>query len=309
MSDDGRPSSEESRSPSDPQSEAADPQSEAADPQSEAADPQSEAAAPGERGSERETSGREPGEARSSEVRRTRGLGDSLARLTTADSEWVRFLREILSSVAAVVAVGLLLFAISGVWPPMVAVESGSMEPHMYRGDLIFITEPNRFSPAFDHGDTGVVTARVGQEESYRTFGGYGSVVVYDPPERFGSPIIHRAMFWVESGENWYDEVDTDYVSAANCQELTNCPAPHAGFITKGDNNARYDQANGIAEPVRPGWVSGVARFRVPYLGWIRLSLSTLSTATDVHRTVGIVESSAGLVERGAPAASVKAPG
>ena len=198
-----------------------------------------------------------------------------LHRFRHAEEGPFLFLREVLSSVGVVVAVGLLLFAISGVWPPMVAVESGSMEPNMYRGDLVFITEPGRMMPAeATYGDTGVVTAVNGEQIGYRSFGGYGSVVVYDSPNKFGPPIIHRARFWVEDGENWYDRANPDYVNAPSCEQLANCPAPHAGFITKGDANSGYDQAMRIAEPVKPGWITGTARVRVPYLGWIRLFFS-----------------------------------
>ncbi|SFR32455.1 S26 family signal peptidase [Halogeometricum limi] len=197
-----------------------------------------------------------------------------LHRLLHAQDGVLLFVREVLVSVSAVVALGLLLFAISGVWPPMVAVESGSMEPEMYRGDLVFITAPDRFTPGYAFEDTGIVTVDIGTEEGYTSFGGAGSVVVFDPPSRIGSPIIHRAHFHVEKGENWYDKANPDYINAENCEELRYCPAPHAGFITKGDANARYDQASNIAEPVRPEWIEGVARLRVPYLGYVRLELA-----------------------------------
>lgn len=201
--------------------------------------------------------------------------GESLlTRFRTAQDGPLMFIREMLTSVLAVVAIGVLLFAVSGVWPPMVAVESGSMEPHMEKGDLIFITEPGRFAPDTAHEETGVVTYETAEETGYRTFGSYGSVVIYDNPDSFGPPIIHRARFWVDDGENWYDEANPEYIRADNCEELRYCPAPHAGFITKGDNNAEYDQANGISAPVRPEWVQGVAQIRIPYLGWVRLGFS-----------------------------------
>jgi signal peptidase len=234
--------------------------------------------------------------------------GESLlTRFRTAQNGPLMFLREMLTSVLAVVAIGLLLFAVSGVWPPMVAVESGSMEPHMQKGDLIFITEPGRFAPDSAHGDTGVVTYEAAQQTDYRTFGSYGSVVIYDNPDSFGPPIIHRARFWVDEGENWYDEANPEYVRADNCEELRYCPAPHAGFVTKGDNNAEYDQANGISPPVRPEWVQGIARVRIPYLGWVRLGFSGAAFATpadgDVEMTTGgggaeLVSSNTTAVER-----------
>ncbi|SIR46588.1 signal peptidase, endoplasmic reticulum-type [Haladaptatus litoreus] len=173
------------------------------------------------------------------------------------------------------VGIGLLLFAISGVWPPMVAVESGSMEPQMERGDLIFVMEEGRLAGDGSHGDTGVVTYRAGQNSGYSEFNQPGDVIIFEPNgDGQAVPIIHRAMFWVDEGENWYDEANPDYVgTATNCEQLTNCPAPHAGFITKGDNNGGYDQASFGAHtaPVKPSWVVGKAKLKIPWLGHVRL--------------------------------------
>jgi signal peptidase len=224
-----------------------------------------------------EPEGRPNPEPGSRAARGRRGDESFLTRFRTARSGPLLFVRETLYSALGVIAVGLLLFAISGVWPPMVAVESGSMEPEMQRGDLIFVTEPERFTPDYARG--GIVTVDVGSEEGYRSFGGTGSVIIYDPPDRVGSPIIHRAHFHVEAGENWYDRANPAYLNADDCEALSNCPAPHDGFITKGDANSRYDQASNIAGPVRPGWVRGTARLRIPYLGYVRLELAGLFAA------------------------------
>jgi len=70
---------------------------------------------------------------------------------------------------------------------------------------------------------------------------------------------MHRAILWVEKGEEMPDGK----------------PAPHEGYITKGDNNAVPDQsvfkiASGKnVEPVKPEWIKGVARVRVLYLGFL----------------------------------------
>ncbi|QKY16618.1 S26 family signal peptidase [Halorubrum sp. CBA1229] len=200
------------------------------------------------------------------------------------------WIREMLSSVAIVLVIGLILFGISGVWPPMVAVESGSMEPNMEVGDLVFVTEPGRLAPDAANNDVGVVTYEDGRAADYRTFGSYGSVVIYRPPGRTASPIIHRAMFHVEEGENWYDRADDEYHGAAGCADLRHCPAPHDGFITLGDNNGAYDQANGLAPPVKAEWVTGVARVRVPYLGYVRLIASGQAELSDVLATTVAAE-------------------
>ena len=199
-------------------------------------------------------------------------------------SEWRLFAYDLTSSVLAVMVVGAYLFAVSGVWPPLVAVESESMVPNMEVNDLVFVMEEERFPGEEAQAETGVVTARAADD--YRKFGQRGDVIVFTPRGNDGvTPIIHRAMFWVEEGENWYDRADKDYVGGAEACEtdedpstdtgLQNCPAPHDGFVTKGDNNRLYDQAGrGGAQtgPVKPEWIVGTAEFRVPGLGWVRLA-------------------------------------
>jgi len=197
-------------------------------------------------------------------------------RFLTATDGPLLLLREVCVSLTIVLVIGGLLFGISGVWPPMVAVESESMEPNINQYDLVFVTEPGRFSPG-EADRLGVVTADAVDESDHASFNAAGSVIVFDNPDASGPPIIHRAHFFVEEGENWHDRANPDYMSAGDCEELQYCPAPHDGYITKGDNHAsnkQYDQANGIAPVVRPEWVTGVARLRLPYVGYIRLALT-----------------------------------
>jgi len=205
------------------------------------------------------------------------GTGGPGGWLLGSDDAEAIFIREFVGSVLVVLVIGMLLFAISGVWPPMVAVKSGSMEPQMERGDLVFVMEEHRFPPKASVGGTGIATHQSGSETGYRRFGNYGDVIIYrkngDPR---ATPIIHRARFWVDDGENWYDRADESFVNGGSCEAIRNCPAPHAGFITKGDNNDQYDQVSGISDPVKPGWVKGTAELRIPWLGHIRLELSEL---------------------------------
>lgn len=191
----------------------------------------------------------------------------------SAEATWKPYVLDVLSSVSSVLFVVVMLFAVSGVWPPLVAIESGSMEPRMQPGDLVFVMDEARFQGDGAHGATGVVTARSGAEGGYTSFGGPGDVVVYAPDGKDRpTPIIHRAMFWVEDGQNWYDDANGEYLGdATNCEELRDCPAPHAGFVTKGDANARYDQVLGFSGVVRPAWVVGTAEARIPWFGCLRL--------------------------------------
>jgi signal peptidase len=191
------------------------------------------------------------------------------------DDEWAFVIRDLLVTVLAVLLVGGYLFAISGVWPPMVAIESGSMDPNMEVNDMVFVMESGRFQPENAIGDTGVVPARVGEQAGYEQFGRSGDVIIFEPGGNGAeTPIIHRAMFWVEEGENWCEMADPAYLGRFEPSDA-NCEAPHDGFITKGDANPRYDQASygESSQPVKPEWIVGTAELRFPRLGWFRLQL------------------------------------
>lgn len=231
-----------------------------------------------------------PPEDRSGEDRR--GPVAWLRWFATTEEGTAAYVRDVFTSAGAVVLVGLLLFGVSGIWPPMVAVESPSMTPHMKTGDLVFVMEEHRFAPEAAVEGTGVVTAQVGQRTGYEKFKQPGDVIVYRPDgSDLDTPIIHRARFWVNSSENWYDKANPEFLAGADdCEELANCPAPHAGFVTKGDANPQYDQVgemSAISEPVKPSWVIGTAEFRIPWLGWVRLAVAETTAAIAfgaVHR-------------------------
>ena len=191
------------------------------------------------------------------------------------DGTWRLFARDLVTSALAVLVVGAYLFAVSGVWPPLVAVESGSMQPNMERNDLVFVMDEHRFAGADAAGSTGVVTAAAGDGSGYVKFGNPGDVIVYTPDgDTDTTPIIHRAMLWAEAGENWVSRADPDHLgSATTCEAVQYCPAEESGFITKGDNNGHYDQVrpSQLSRPVRPEWVVGTAEVKIPGLGWLRL--------------------------------------
>jgi len=157
-----------------------------------------------------------------------------------------RSLVEAFVIVALIVSVA---YAATGSWHIGFAVESGSMEPNMQVGDLILVQAPHR---------TEIITYEDGEQLNYTSFNRFGNVIIYRPNGlTTATPIIHRAMYWIETGEQLPD----------------GRPAPHEGYITKGDNNAGYDQPMLGVEPVRPEWVVAVAKLRVPYLGYPSLIL------------------------------------
>ena len=109
--------------------------------------------------------------------------------------------------VIVMIAMGI-LFAYCRIWPPMVVVESGSMQRYDDRsvvgvidtGDMVFVKSI---------GGTDDLTTYVDGEGSYLKYGTYGDVVIYRPngeTERLdGSrvvPIIHRLVVWLDVNES-----------------------------------------------------------------------------------------------------------
>jgi signal peptidase len=160
------------------------------------------------------------------------------------------FIKDVAFSLAVVFVVTLALYLYAGVWPPMVSVNGVSMYPDLQNGDLVFIQGLDRGS---------VQTYDNSTSTGYSTFNELGNVIVYDP---LGDPsrpyVIHRAITWVNARQPMWQGGP---------------PAPHSGYITLGDNNhGVYDQeAPNICymQPVEPQWIIGVARFEIPYLGYL----------------------------------------
>lgn len=176
------------------------------------------------------------------------------------DDPIIKLIEDIAISVAIVGGIAIVLYGFSGIWPPMVAIESGSMEPGMSTGDIVFIVSPTNSVPDGVDAKHGVVTHEQGEEAGYESFGDYGDAIVYRPDGSNGrTAIIHRAMFYVEEGER-YTTIEGETETA-----------PHDGFVTKGDANQYYDQEQGLSTVVKPEWVEGKAKYRVPLIGNLRL--------------------------------------
>ena len=148
-------------------------------------------------------------------------------------------------ALGSVLLVFLVTFAYSGNWPPMVVIESGSMEHTdnpLYEepgfthigtidtGDLVVVKEAKK---------SDIVTYLQGKKTDYKKYGDYGDVIVYYKngiKEVDGSPVtpvIHRAMAWVEvleepkdmNGDNITDyyyipEIETYFGSKIEFSEI-----------------------------------------------------------------------------------------
>ena len=181
-------------------------------------------------------------------------LKEGIKTFRESENFYISLARDIASVAAAVLLFSTISYLIFGMWTPMVAVESGSMEPHMNIGDIIFIQNIER---------TFVIT-KADASSDYVSFKDKGDVILYRPYGRKDvTPVIHRAMYFVEAGEPMWERGPI---------------APHDGYITKGDNkqtNMIYDQQGQISylTPVKEEWIIGIARYRIPFIGKIRLML------------------------------------
>ncbi len=182
------------------------------------------------------------------------GLKEKIIEFNESENIWIGLLRDFLFVISVVAIFASVSHIALGLYAPMVAVESGSMIPHIQVGDIVFVESVDR---------TEIITYEIGKDTGYSSFGEYGDVILYKPYGKEGvTPIIHRAMYYVEKGEPVW---------------AGGPPAPYAGYITKGDNtrtNTAFDQQGSISylQPVKKEWVIGVARFyRVPVLGYVSL--------------------------------------
>jgi signal peptidase I len=234
--------------------------------------------------------------------------------------------KDIIFVVVVVGGISLLSQLILGLWTPMVAVESGSMVPNLNIGDIVVVQGASR---------TDVVAWDEAEKTGYTAFNNPGDVILYRPYgkesmnllDQFkmllgfapgnekATPIIHRALRYVKTGEPMWEGGPA---------------APFSGYITKGDHNEVIDQMAGqifgtpketymqanrnkflkiedgiyldkntgfvaynspplnltilglsngtymgegisFLTPVKEEWVIGVARARIPLVGYVRL--------------------------------------
>ena len=208
-------------------------------------------------------------------------------------------------AIGSVLIVFLLTFAYCGNWPPMVVIESGSMEHDnnpLYSepryshigtidtGDLVIVKQAEKKD---------IVTYLEGKKTDYKKYGDYGDVIVYykNGIETYNgqpvTPVIHRAMAWVEvvdkdNGTYYIPEINTTFYGkiqlaeiglggGASIQNLQN-----SGYITKGDSTGNphpdqlthYDITGSSVQPVDPDWIVGMAKGELPWFGLIKLRVT-----------------------------------
>jgi len=130
---------------------------------------------------------------------------------------WKRALWDILKDVlvAAIIMVLIIgtMYGYTGNWPPLVVVQSGSMMHGadsslgvIDTGDLVMVKEINSRDD--------IITYIEGQQNGHETYGSYGDVVVYRKNGQQGTPVIHRALMWVELNSttgNTFDLIELNH--------------------------------------------------------------------------------------------------
>ncbi|KAG1844024.1 hypothetical protein F4604DRAFT_1822497, partial [Suillus subluteus] len=131
---------------------------------------------------------------------------------------------------------------------PIVVVLSGSMEPAFYRGDLLFLTNP--------------------QGQRYHT----GDITVYRVPGA-EIPIVHRVL---ETRDVVipFDNSTANRVISNRLAKLKLPPGEHQLMLTKGDNNHvdDIDLYQGL-EWLDRRHIIGKVRGFLPYIGYVTIAM------------------------------------
>jgi len=213
----------------------------------------------------------------------------------------------------ALVIVGIVmgvLYFYSGVWPPLVVVESRSMQHSNTKsmagvidtGDLVVVKKPSSLDD--------ITTFAKGKGTGYATYGEYGDVIVYRKDGSMSeTPVIHRAILYanydpssglfnmpelqgLKYGKDWMRDGSGQSWSAISTLTLYNLGygnktitinfqtmRKYSGYVSMGDNaqtNPEIDQVNIIPNKlIKFDWIVGVARGELPWFGLIKLCISS----------------------------------
>ncbi len=231
------------------------------------------------------------------------------------EAGWKSWVRDIAVAVLIMAIILGAIFAYTGVWPPLVVVESASMQHSSSRsyigvidtGDLVFV----QAAPA----RADVITYVQGRATGYSTYSDFGDVIIFRlANEPQATPIIHRAiMYVIPNGTDTADVPDlkglpaSDWVGTAASGGATHVPydlqavtiydmgyrhlnitfqisdlrqffSRGPGYLTMGDHNApNYDKAWFPAQRD----IIGHARGEIPWFGLIKLLLSPAASCAQ----------------------------
>lgn len=213
--------------------------------------------------------------------------------LWRAEDGWLATIREMLVLLAIVAVLASSIWIYTGQpFPsaPMVIIDSGSMMHYDHPYGRLGTIDPADIVlvKSVDSRQDIATMAEERIGSGYSTYGGYGDVLIYRPMNSTSrTPIIHRAICWVEVSPNGsklaytIEEYNITNEDSINIPEfkISNYKPLHSGFITAGDHNVEMgggaDQINGIcAQPVQIDWIVGKARSEIPWLGAFKLMIT-----------------------------------
>lgn len=208
--------------------------------------------------------------------------------------KWFGVIRDIAIAFIIVIIIICSLYAYTRNWPPMVVIESNSMM-HSTNSELGVIDQGDLVLVKKINGREDIITYSEGMRKNYKTYGDFGDVIVYyKNGYKEDTPVIHRAIVWVEHNKTDPSYFDVPEWGIYHKKKITyNLPSAHvflkdfipknSGFLTKGDNkrtNPQIDQVSHrdiygrLVKPVRAEWVVGKARGELPWFGLIKLYLT-----------------------------------
>ena len=208
----------------------------------------------------------------------------------------IAVVRDITLSAGIVVLILVSLYAYTGVWPPMVVIESNSMMHGndsqvgvIDTGDLTLVKSIKDRHDVVTYVEA---TCATNPRHGFQTYGDYGNVIVYRKNGLSDIPVIHRAIAWVEYNEsgscstrNLYTgdvpdlhlynvtgfsltnvgyQKQTIFVNLASIfrySMVSTSHRAHDGFVTHGDHNP--PQVDQESLKVRDGMVEPVK------VGWV----------------------------------------
>jgi len=159
-------------------------------------------------------------------------------------------IKEIIIAIAIIIIIFGSLFLYTGNWPPMVIVESSSMQHGqdfvfgvLNTGDIALVKKVTNVSQ--------IVTYVEGRQINYMSYGDYGDVIVY---RNINGLTIHRAMFYVYGWNGDVPKIEyfnSSFMKIIGPLVLIEDVGPSqrnlvvdlsnyinkVGFVTMGDNN------------------------------------------------------------------------
>ena len=226
----------------------------------------------------------------------------------SAKDEAKDWIKDILVALVAIAIIMTSLYAYTGIWPPMVVIESGSMQ-HSNDQSYVGVIDTGDIVLVKESSFSDITTYVEGRATGYERYGDYGDVIIYRPLGQDITPIIHRAVLYLQWNDSHSFDVPglrgltygTDYITDSGTwygihdhieihdygyehknlviRVGTLIKYQHSGYISAGDHNVARgygaDQNTGICpEQIETKWIVGTAVGELPWFGLIKLSFS-----------------------------------